>query len=85
MQHFDVDYLTSSMQVDTLISSNLKVDWAYSEVGWDHHAFDYSKESTINDSNARLWKVMVLTIRWFHCDWSGNRVSIFKVTWIDLT
>ena len=45
MQLFDVDYLTPSMRVDTLIPSKLKVDWAYSEAGCDYNAFHYHPKS----------------------------------------
>ena len=34
-------------QVETLVPSKLKEGWAYSEAGWDHHAFTYDPESRL--------------------------------------
>ncbi len=46
-QLFDVSDLTNPEQVDTLIPSKLKGGRAYSEAGWDHHAFTYDPRSRL--------------------------------------
>ena len=47
IQLFDVEDLTSPKQVDTLIPSRLKGGPAYSETGWDHHAFTCDPRSRL--------------------------------------
>ena len=46
-QRTDVSDLKNPEQVDTLVPSKLKGGRAYSEAGWDHHAFTYDPESRI--------------------------------------
>ena len=46
-QLFDVSDLKNLEQVDTLVPSKLKEGRAYSEAGWDHHAFTYDPESRL--------------------------------------
>ncbi len=46
-QRTDVSDLKNPEQVDTLVPSKLKGGRAYSEAGWDHHAFTYDPESRL--------------------------------------
>ncbi|MGA1486763.1 MAG: beta-propeller domain-containing protein [bacterium] len=61
-QLFDVSDLKNPEQVDTLIPSKLKGGRAYSEAGWDHHAFTYDPRS----------KLLVTPIQGYGKNWESQ-------------
>ena len=61
-QLFDVSDLKNPEQVDTLVPSKLKGGWAYSEAGWDHHAFTYDPES----------RLLVIPIQGYGKNWDSQ-------------
>ena len=67
-QLFDVSDLKNQEQVDTLVPSKLTGGRAYSETGWDHHAFTYDLES----------RLLVTPIQGYGKNWN-SQFSGFRV------